>query len=128
MTLLTADQILTADDLDTKDVEVSEWGGSVRVRGLSGRERDRFEASLRDDRGETDTDNIRAKLVGRAVIDETGSRVFTDAQINALGEKSGAVLDRLFDEIRDLSGMTDEAAEKIAGNSEAAPSDGSTSV
>lgn len=35
MTFLTIDQILAANDLPTEAVEVPEWGGSVKVQGLS---------------------------------------------------------------------------------------------
>ncbi len=46
MGLLTKDDILGADDLATEDVEVPEWGGCVRVRALTGTERDAFEAAM----------------------------------------------------------------------------------
>jgi hypothetical protein len=95
---LSRDQILAANDLEVREVDVPEWGGTVKVRPLNGAERDRFEASLRKERRRADgkegtelvanTDNMRAKLVARAVVDDDGKRVFTDADINALGEKS----------------------------------------
>ena len=43
---LTRDAILQATDLTFEDVAVPEWGGVVRVRGLTGTERDAFEASV----------------------------------------------------------------------------------
>ena len=46
MTYLSRDTILQREDIKTEDVEVPEWGGTVRVRGMSGVERDAFEASL----------------------------------------------------------------------------------
>ena len=46
MTYLSRDAILQREDIKTEDVEVPEWGGTVRVRGMSGVERDAFEASL----------------------------------------------------------------------------------
>lgn len=46
MTLLSKSAILCANDLQTEDVEVPEWGGAVRVRSFTGRERDAFEASM----------------------------------------------------------------------------------
>lgn len=46
MPLLSKTDILCANDLQTEDVEVSEWGGAVRVRSFTGRERDAFEASV----------------------------------------------------------------------------------
>ena len=46
MTLLSKTAILAAQDLQTEDVEVPEWGGAVRVRSFTGRERDVFEAGM----------------------------------------------------------------------------------
>ena len=46
MTLLSKTAILTANDLQTEDIEVPEWGGAVRVRNFTGRERDAFESSM----------------------------------------------------------------------------------
>ena len=43
---LSRDDILKAEDLTTEEVDVPEWGGTVLVRGLTGRERDEFEASV----------------------------------------------------------------------------------
>ena len=47
MTLLTKSAILAANDLKTQDVDVPEWGGAVRVRAFSGRERDAFEQAVK---------------------------------------------------------------------------------
>lgn len=106
MTLLSKDAILGADDLPTRDITVPEWGGDVRVRGLTGRERDRFEMSIaaaqKGGSGEVD---LRAPIVGRCLVDEEGNRLFTDKELGRLAAKSGAVLDRLFDVVRQMSGM-----------------------
>lgn len=114
---LSRDQILAADDLETREVDVPEWGGTVKVKALTGKERDAYEASLRVTRGNqtaVDTSNLRAKLVGRALVDDEGKRVFTDQDINALGGKSALVLDRLFDIVAEMSGLneSEEDAEK----------------
>jgi hypothetical protein len=59
-------------------LDVIEWGGVVRVRSFTGRERDAFEASivLGEGKGRKgDLTNMRARLVGLTVIDETGQRL-----------------------------------------------------
>ena len=48
--LLTREAILARDDEQSETVEVPEWDGSVRVRGLTGRERDLWEHSLTEDK------------------------------------------------------------------------------
>ena len=42
MSLLSKEAILAAQDLPSEDVEVPEWGGTVRVRGLDGKGRDEY--------------------------------------------------------------------------------------
>lgn len=128
--LLSREQILGAEDLGTTDVEVPEWGGTVRVRGLSGAERDAFEASMVEIRGNSRKvrlENIRARLVALATVDENGERLFSDKDVEELGKKSGVALDRVWEAARNLSGLSDDDVEELAEGFEDAPSDGSTS-
>lgn len=130
MTYLSADQILNADDLKTEDVEVIEWGGTVKVRALSGTERDAYEISnMRERNGkmETNLQNIRAKLCARTIVGEDGQRTFTDQQMNALGNKSAAALQRVFEVAQRLSGLADDSVDEAGKDSEPDQSDGSTS-
>lgn len=131
MKALTADEILGTEDLPTEWVPVKEWGGKVLVRALSGTERDRFESSIVKTRGnkrEANTENIRAKLAQLTIVDpfdkaeEVAKRrpLFTPKQIDALGRKSAAALDRVYDVAARLSGLTNKDVEELAGNSETA--------
>jgi len=122
MGYLTKAQILEVQDLPVEDVHVPEWGGMVRVRGLTGAERDRWELEglrLRGQRLEMNPglDNFRARLVALCVIDEAGERLFSDRDVPRLSEKSGAVLDRLFDVARRLSGLTAADVDDLEKNS-----------
>ena len=131
MTLLTKSAILAANDLKTQDVDVPEWGGAVRVRAFSGRERDAFEASLVRGDGKdrkVDLTNMRARLVALSVVDEAGQRLFTDEEVDLLGAKSGAALDRVFAVAQELNGLSGADVEALVKNSSAAPSGGSTSA
>jgi ribosomal protein L12E/L44/L45/RPP1/RPP2 len=130
MSLLTKSAILAANDLKTEDVEVPEWGGTVRVRSFTGRERDAFEASMVQGDGKdrrVDLTNMRARLVGLTVIDEAGQRIFTDEEIDLLGAKAGAALDRVFAVAQKLNGLSGEDVEELTKNSSGAPSAVSTS-
>ncbi len=141
--LLDRDSILKAEDLETEEVDVPEWGGAVLVRALSGTERDSYEASCMQERPVLDARgkpvkgrtemvrtlaNVRAKLVVRSIVDGDGKRLFTDADASALGEKSAAALDRVFEVAARLSRLSDEDIEELAGNSEAAQSGDSPST
>jgi hypothetical protein len=128
--LLSRDDILKADDLPREVVACPEWGGDVLVQALSGTQRDEFEASMAVMRGKTvvpDTENIRAKLVARSLVDEDGGQLFTQHDVHALGLKSAAALDRVFAVASRLSGLSDEDIDDLAGNSPAAQSGASTS-
>lgn len=131
MTLLTKSAILAADDLKTEDVDVPEWGGTVRVRAFSGRERDAFEASLVRGDGKdrkVDLTNMRARLVALTVVDESGQKVFTQDDVDLLGAKSGAALDRVFSVAQKLNGLSGADVEELTKNSSGAPSADSISA
>lgn len=125
------DAILKAAALKTEDVPVPEWGGSVLVRELRGRERDEWEASLAVQRGRQmvpDVANMRAKLAARVIVDSDLEPVFTQQDVAALGELSAAALDRVFEVASRLSGLNQDAVEEKAKNSATAPNGGSTST
>ena len=125
MSLLSKTAILAADDLQTEELEVPEWGGAVRVRSFTGRERDAFEASMVRGDGrdrKVDLTNMRARLVGLTVIDEAGQRLFTDEEVDLLGAKSGAALDRVFAVAQKLNGLSGADVEELSKNSSGVPS------
>src|SRR5215469_5956657 len=129
---LSRDDILKAEDNGTEEVEVPEWGGTVLVRGMTGRERDEFETSMmergRGGRMVPNTANTRAKLVARCVIDDEGKRLFTAADVQALGDKSGAAIDRVFEVAVRLSGMTDTDREEMTRDFTLADGPGSSTT
>lgn len=132
---LSASSILEAEDTQIRPVDVPEWGGEVLVRGLSGIERDAYEAGIQQIRPKPDgtreihfnRDNARAKLLVKCLVDDEGNRLFKDTDAPALGRKNGAVIDRLYDVAAELSGMGDATEKEIEGNSEAAQSGDSSS-
>ena len=131
MSLLSKTAILAANDLKSEDIEVPEWGGAVRVRSFTGRERDAFEASMVRGEGrdrKVDLTNMRARLVGLTVIDETGQRLFTDDEVDLLGAKSGAALDRIFAIAQKLNGLSGADVDELSKNSSGVPSAVSTSA
>lgn len=127
--LLSREAILAANDLPTKDVEVKAWGGVVRIRSLTGTERDQFEADVLEARraGHVSPGNVRARYLAMCIIDEVGKNVFTAADIDALGAKSAAALDIPYQAIQAFNALTDADVEELAGNSAPVPNGASTS-
>lgn len=128
---LTAEQILSTEDIIEELLEVPEWKGTVRVRGLTGRERDAYEASLLDQRGRStkaNLQNARTKLVVLSVRNADGGRMFTEAQIGEVSGKSASALNRIWQKAIELSGMSDEDVEELTLGFDDAPSEPSTSA
>jgi len=122
-TPLTREEILAADDIVSETVAVPEWRrggtGTVIVRGLMGDERDDFEASCIRGKGrktEVNYRNARAKLAARCMRNPDGSLMFSDDDVVALGKKSAAALNRVYEVAARLSGLTEEDLEELAGN------------
>ncbi|MDX3235650.1 hypothetical protein PV392_08115 [Streptomyces sp. ME03-5709C] len=133
MALLSKDQITAADDRQWEDVEVPEWGGEVRILGMSGTDRNAYQSAMvtLGAGGKPQSVNLQdqlAKLLSKCLVGEDFQRLFTDREVRELGKKNGAVLERLSKVAQRLSGLTKEDVEAAAGNSEAAPSGSSTSV
>jgi hypothetical protein len=131
--LLNRDQILAAEDLQHQDVPVPEWGGTVRIRGLTGDERDAYEITMMKnreaaDKGDLTDAHIRAALVAMSIVDEEGKRLFSIADIKALGSKSAAALDRCYNVAQKLARLSAADIEELKGNSGAVPSGASTSA
>lgn len=131
MALLTKEQILRVKDIETRKVNVPEWGGDVMVRGMTGIERDQFEAKILDQSGKktkVNLQNARARLVSITVVDDDGNRLFSENEIVLLGTKSATALSRVYDVAASLSGISDEDIEELLGNSEATTSGDSLSA
>lgn len=129
MALLTKQQIIEANDIKFEDVEVPEWGGSVRVCCLTGTQRDAWEMSIFGTSGEDrNMDNTRSKMICRCVVDEEGNYLFEEKDIPALGKKSAAALDRVFEVCQRLNRLTKGDMDELVGNSKEGPIEDSTSV
>lgn len=119
LNMLTKDQILESQDIQEEIIEVPEWGGAVTVRGMTGSERDAFEASTFKGKGKNlqlNWQNIRAKLVVHSIVNGDGGRMFNDQDVALLGKKSAAALDRVFEVAQRLSGITQTDIEDLAKN------------
>ena len=129
-TLKRAD-ILKVQDIKIELVHVPEWEGDVYVKGMTGIERDAFEASIVQMRGKgsrVDMTNIRAKLAAQTICDENGEKLFTDADIKELGKKSASALQRVFEVAQKLSGIGDDAIQELTEGLQENPLDGSPSA
>ena len=118
---LTRDQILNADDMAYEDVEVPEWGGTVRVKTMSAAEKDAFEGSLTEIRQvgnsivqRPNLHNVRAKLLARCMVDEVGALLFSENDILDLGRKSAAAMDRVLAVAKRRNAMSEQDLKELS--------------
>lgn len=131
MTLLSKEAILAAQDLRFEVVPVPEWGGEVRVRTMTGADRDAYEQSLMASRGpdaKANIKNVRARLVAYSIVDEAGNRLFNEEDIDALGAKSVRALDRVFSAASRLSAIGAKDVAELGKPSAPTPAGASTST
>lgn len=121
MPLLTAEQILAAEDILHEDVPCPEWGGDVRVVTLSGEELDEFRSQYKVANDAHYNKGFCEELTNKYIFlahvcrDESGQRVFSDPA--SLEKKSGAVVDRLFRVALRLNGYGDDEKNSLKGES-----------
>lgn len=112
--ILSREQILAAHDLQSEEVPVPEWGGSVRVRMMTGAERDALGASLLGADRKVDMSQYRIRLLAACLVDEAGVPLFAPDEVGLLAAKSGVALDRVYrvaERINDVGAAAVEAAQ-----------------
>jgi hypothetical protein len=107
--MLSAEDILNADDVQYRTVPVPEWKGSVRVRTLSAEEVSDYVEAIN---GVQKRDSL-AIMVFRSLVKQDGSQLFTDPdQLMPLKRRSMAAFIRLQDVILEMNGLGKVAAER----------------
>lgn len=113
---------LTRADFDalecpTEVVQVPGLSGGVLVRGMTGFQRDAYEASLFSGKGKNrdiNMKNVRAKLVVACACDiESGARIWSDADVDVVGQLPARVLNPMFAAAQKLSGISEEEIEEM---------------
>lgn len=123
--ILTKDQILSANDHRTIEVGVPEWGGTVRLRTMSGKERDSFEFAVATHKapdGTVDIRGLKALLVAMCAVGEDGQLLFTKADVEALNQKSSEALEKVYTKAAYLCGIGEDTIKETEGNSDKGPS------
>ena len=121
--LNSADAILQAEDFVFDEVDCPEWGGTVRIRSLSGAQRVTLKKAV--DAGRDDIDET---LCVMAIVDQDGNRILHQQQIAELGKKNTSVITRIAMKVLEISGMRDreKAVKDAEKNSGEIPSDDSS--
>lgn len=87
-----ADDILSADDLDILELEVPEWHTTLRLRVLTANDQKKFAIDAKDDNKKYEA-TVRALV--RCAVNEAGDLIFNESHIAGLMKKSLRVLNRI---------------------------------
>lgn len=103
--------IINSKDWKEKNISVPEWGTDVIVRSLTGRQRKDVAKIVGDGKDPEKVFDAEVKAVLWAVHDpETNARIFADTDIDAVRDMNPVLLDKLFQEIGELTGLDEVAA------------------
>ena len=131
---LSKEQILAAidrPDVATREVEVPELGGTVRVREMTGALRNRVEAAYATIRNGGDAktlDNMTAQLIAGCVVDEQNRPILTVQDAKRMFAAKPRAVFRLRDAILEISATDEDDMEALAEGFGDAQSADSSSV
>jgi len=109
------DEIIQVNDSKVEAVQCEEWGGTVHIKSLSGRERRTLEIDISKD-AKSDGPAI-ARVVCMCLCDDKGTALFAYPQdIDVLETKSITVLQRIFSAALKLNAFTKKDVDELAGN------------
>lgn len=104
--LLSAEDILNADDIQYRTINVPEWKGAVRLRTLSADEVSDYLEAI----GGTQKRDAMALMVMRSAVKGDGTQLFTKPeQLEKLKKRSMSAFVRLQDVILELNGLNKAA-------------------
>lgn len=133
MALLSRNQILEAKDIKTKDIEVPEWGGTIRIKQLSAKEynditmnmvnirkmaakqlssKKNSDENLEDAINELAIKNQKILLLIKSIVDENMKPLFSEADMELLYQKNTNVIDRIIAEIEEFNANSIEETKK----------------
>jgi uncharacterized protein (DUF39 family) len=105
--ILSVEQILTANDIIERTVHVPQWGGSVRIRGLTKGQHQalRKRATVRS---QVETDRLEMLLFAESLIEPR----FTLEQVEQLKNKAAAPFETVLKAVLEVNGLADGAVEQ----------------
>lgn len=108
--------ILSKTDLPVQVIPVPEWGGEVRIRALTGTQRDALGRSMADSKGKDGAPSYFTTLAALAIVGEDNKTQFTVDDLSVLGELSGLALERVGAAAHEMNHMGAKAVEDAEGN------------
>lgn len=114
--ILNKEQILAADDLKREEVDTPEWGGSVLIRMMDEVAGQEFELFCYNDGKGQNLEGMRLKMCLLCMINEDGSKMFSEDDIALLAAKSHAEIVKVSEAALRLNRLTKEELGALEGN------------
>jgi hypothetical protein len=130
MVFLTREAVLQTKDLARDPVEVPEWGGSIYVRCLTAWEGVRFNKAhyhIVDGKEVPNPETFHAGLVAACACDADGNLLFSEADVEALAQKSAVALGRVVVAALRVNKLDRQSQEFLEKNSAPTPGGSSSS-
>lgn len=118
---LTAESILSAQDLPIKTIAVPEWGGDVSYRAITLEELRKWEDAVNTEG--VKPDEMMAHLLVLSLCDDKGALLFKPEDAKSLVGKNGQAVKSLYEACCALNGIGKVGRKIAQGNSESPASD-----
>lgn len=115
-----AADFLAAAQVRTKPARLPN-GRLVRVKGLTGIERDRWERDVVKMHKGRKTVNVRGLLAARSLVDSDGNRLFPEEEALKLGGAAAEALQPIWEVAQELSGFSDDDLDELEEDLEDGP-------
>lgn len=102
--ILSVDEILNAPDLEEQVINVSSWGGAIRIRSLTKAATQAIRREARSG-GDLDLDRVEMMMLLHSVVDPP----ISEEHYEALRGRSSAAIEYVLGKIMALNGQTKEA-------------------
>ena len=112
MPLLDRASILQAQDIQTQEVQVPEWGGVIRVRSMTLAERNEFARRATAE----DKVIVSAWLVSVLAVDGDNAPLFRAEDVHELERRNFRAVDRVVQAILEVNGITEKKVEEAGKN------------
>ena len=115
------DQILAANEGQSEKVPMPEWECTIEMRSITAADLEAWQwETYQQNKDDTraNKSNLRTRLVVRCAFDpDTGEKVFTDADVDALNLKPSKIIERLYKVAEKLNAVTEKDVNDLAKNS-----------
>ncbi len=118
---LSREQLLKPAAVPVEVVTVPEFDGTVSIKGMTARQRSKFEEQFTTAAGNPNRKRraqMRERLIVACCVDDDGQPLFTEEDVPAIGDMPAVVIEPLVDACQRVVGFTSADVESLTGKSD----------